>query len=223
MSRLFLFGVLLGISLFEPTPGLSNEIRVLRIEGVINPLSSRYLERETERAAGENAHAVVLELNTPGGLESSMRGMVQAMLGASIPVIVYVAPQGARAASAGMFLTIAGHVAAMAPGTNIGAAHPVGIGGAQEQKPDEVMKSKVVNDAAALARAIAKERGKNAIWAEEAVRKSVSITADEALAKQEVAWKKSLSSIGGSGAQHGSSPHFRKANAIAGKNSPHDH
>lgn len=180
MIATFLLTVLL------PIQGLSvdrvpMEIRVLRIDGVINPLSSRYLKREIKLAAKEQVHAVVLELNTPGGLETSMREMTQAILAASVPVIVYVTPQGSRAASAGMFLTLAGHIAAMAPGTNIGAAHPVSIGVARDQKPDEATEEKIVNDVAALARSIAKERGRNAAWAEAAVRKSVSITADEAV------------------------------------------
>jgi membrane-bound serine protease (ClpP class) len=154
------------------------EIRLLTLDGVINPLTARYLERELSEAASARGELVVLRLDTPGGLESSMRKMAEAILASSVPVAVYVAPSGARAASAGMFLTIAAHVAAMAPGTNIGAAHPVGIGGAGA---DSVMAGKVVNDAAALARALATERDRNAEWAEEAVRRSVSITATEAL------------------------------------------
>ena len=153
------------------------EVRLLAIDGVINPLTARYLERELREAASARAILVVLRLDTPGGLESSMRKMIEAILASPVPVAVYVAPSGARAASAGMFLTIAAHVAAMAPGTNIGAAHPVGLGGGA----DSVMTGKVVNDAAALARAVATERGRNAAWAEAAVRRSVSITAAEAV------------------------------------------
>ena len=159
-----------------------SEIRVLTIDGVINPLSARYLIREINKAVQDNAQAVILELNTPGGLESSMREMTQSMLNAPIPVIVYVTPHGARAASAGMFITIAANIAAMAPGTNIGAAHPVAIGGGGgEQKSDDVMKEKTVSDAAAFARSIAKERDRNVSWVEQAVRKSVSVAAYEAL------------------------------------------
>lgn len=186
---LFLFRMLWSVfatALPASAFGASSEIRILEIDGVINPLSARYLKREIERASEARVHAVVLDLNTPGGLESSMREMTQAMLASSVPVIVYVTPQGARAASAGMFLTLAAHVAAMAPGTNIGAAHPVGIGRTPEQKPDATMEAKAVNDAAALARSIATERGRNASWAEDAVRKSVSITADEAVSMQVV-------------------------------------
>jgi membrane-bound serine protease (ClpP class) len=154
------------------------EIRLLTLDGVINPLTARYLDRELSDAATDRVELVVLLLDTPGGLESSMRKMAEAILASPVPVAVYVAPAGARAASAGMFLTIAGHIAAMAPGTNIGAAHPVGLGGAGA---DSIMAGKVVNDAAALARALAAERDRNAEWAEEAVRQSVSITAAEAL------------------------------------------
>ena len=161
-----------------PASPAGREVRLLTIDGVINPLTARYLERELHEAASARAELVVLRLNTPGGLESSMRRMTEAILASQVPVAVYVAPPGARAASAGMFITIAAHVAVMAPGTNIGAAHPVGIGGA---RADSVMTGKVVNDAAALARALAAERGRNAAWAEEAVRRSVSITATEAL------------------------------------------
>lgn len=151
-----------------------------RVEGVINPFSARYLERairETERAG---AAALLLELDTPGGLDSAMRAMLQAELNSHAPVIVYVAPAGARAASAGMFVTLAAHLAAMAPGTAIGAAHPVSLAGGEQT---EVMEAKVTEDAAALARSIAEHRKRNVSWAESAVRESVSITAVEAKEK----------------------------------------
>jgi membrane-bound serine protease (ClpP class) len=154
------------------------QIRLLTIDGVINPLSARYLGRELEDAEASGAGAVVLRLDTPGGLEPSMRVMVEAILGARVPVVAHVAPPGARAASAGMFLVLAAHVAVMAAGSNIGAAHPVGVGG---QQPDTTLVQKMVSDAAALARAVAERRGRNAEWAELAVRRSVSITAQEAL------------------------------------------
>lgn len=156
----------------------AGELHLLEIDGVINPLTSRYLQRGIDEATQAGAAAVVLRLDTPGGLESAMREMSAAILNSPVPVVVWVGPSGARAASAGMFLTIAAHVAAMAPGTNIGAAHPVGLGGGQA---DTVATTKAVNDAAALARSIARTRGRNAEWAERAVRRSVSITADEAL------------------------------------------
>lgn len=158
-------------------------VHELVIDGVITPLTARYLDREVEVAAHKGAAAVVLRLDTPGGLESSMRDMVQTMFAAPLPIAIYVAPSGARAASAGMFLTIAAHVAAMAPGTNIGAAHPVALGeqqAAKEEGEEDPRIAKAVHDAAALARTVATERGRNAAWAEKAVRESVSITADEA-------------------------------------------
>jgi membrane-bound serine protease (ClpP class) len=152
-------------------------VHVITIDGVINPMSANYLERGLRQSREAGAQAVVLRLNTPGGLESSMREMTQAMLASPVPVVVFVTPAGGRAASAGMFITIAGHVAAMEPGTNIGAAHPVGMGG----EIDEVSAAKITNDAAALARSLATIRDRNAEWAEQAVRESVSITAEEAV------------------------------------------
>lgn len=171
MRLVILFSVLAS-SVFAREP---REIRVLELEGAINPITSRYLARELESAAA--AGLIVIRLDTPGGLESSMREMSQAILASPVPVVVYVAPSGARAASAGMFLTISAHVAAMAPGTNIGAAHPVGLGA----NADQVMTDKVTEDAAALARSIAQTRGRNAQWAERSVRQSAAISAQEAL------------------------------------------
>jgi membrane-bound serine protease (ClpP class) len=151
-----------------------------RVEGVINPFSARYLERAIRETETAGAAALVLELDTPGGLDSAMRDMIQAELNSHAPVIVFVAPRGARAASAGMFITLTGHVAAMAPGTAIGAAHPVSLSGGDE---DKVMEAKVTEDAAAMARAIATHRKRNVEWAEAAVRESVSISAEEAKEK----------------------------------------
>lgn len=158
-------------------PAEGGEVYLLTVDGTITPLTAEYLKRGLREGADARAEAVVVRLNTPGGLESAMREIVQGMLNSPVPVVVYVAPAGARAASAGMFITLAAHVAAMAPGTNIGAAHPVGLGG----ETDPVMAEKLTNDAAALARSIAAARGRNAAWAEQAVRESVSITAEEAL------------------------------------------
>src|SRR5215472_9203302 len=152
-------------------------VAVIELDGAITPVTSRLLTAAINRAQAEHDQALVVKLNTPGGLESSMRSMVQSILKAEIPVIVYVAPKGARAASAGVFITIAAHVAAMAPATNIGAAHPVAVGG----QMDKEMTKKVENDAAAFARTIATERGRNVDWAEKAVRSSVSATEREAV------------------------------------------
>jgi membrane-bound serine protease (ClpP class) len=152
-------------------------VATIAIDGVINPVTVRLVEAALARAQAERAGALVILLDTPGGLERSMRLICQRLLNAEIPVIVYVAPTGGRAASAGVFITMAAHVAAMAPATNIGAAHPVAVGGSVDK---ESMK-KIENDAAAFARTIAVERGRNADWAEKAVRESVSITEREAV------------------------------------------
>ena len=156
----------------QPAP-----VALIHIDGVINPVTMRLVELAIDRAQAQRSQALIIELDTPGGLERSMRGIVQRMLNADLPVIVYVAPTGARAASAGVFITMAAHVAAMAPATNIGAAHPVALGGGVDK---ESMK-KIENDAAAFIRTVALERGRNAEWAEKAVRQSVSITEREAV------------------------------------------
>jgi len=152
-------------------------VSVIDIDGAITPITVRLLAAAIERAQADGSQALVVQLNTPGGLERSMRSMVQSILNSEIPIIVYVAPTGARAASAGVFLTMAAHVAAMAPATNMGAAHPVAVGG----QMDKDMLKKVENDAAAFARTLATERGRNAEWMEKAVRSSVSVTEREAL------------------------------------------
>jgi len=181
MSRLLaicLVGLLgLGLAATAHAQDRPGAVHVAEIRGVINPLTAQYLDRVLDDAKARGAQLVVLKLDTPGGLDSSMREMIQDMLASPVPVAVYVTPAGARAASAGLFLLIAGHVAAMTPSTNTGAAHPVGLGG----DTDEVMNSKVVNDAAATIRALAEQRGRNAEWAERAVRESESITETEAL------------------------------------------
>jgi membrane-bound serine protease (ClpP class) len=162
-----------GSALAAPAP-----VAVMEVEGAITPVTVRLITTAVERAQSERAQALILQLDTPGGLERSMRSIVQTILNSEVPVIVYVAPTGARAASAGVFITMAAHVAAMAPATNIGAAHPVSVGGGT---PDKEMVKKIENDAAAFARTIAVERGRNAEWAEKAVRSSVSATEREAV------------------------------------------
>jgi membrane-bound serine protease (ClpP class) len=152
-------------------------VATIQVDGVISPVTVRLVETALARAQAERAGALIILLDTPGGLERSMRLICQRLLNAEIPVIVYVSPTGARAASAGVFVTMAAHVAAMAPATNIGAAHPVAVGGGVDK---ESMR-KIENDAAAFARTIAIERGRNGEWAEKAVRESVSITEREAV------------------------------------------
>jgi membrane-bound serine protease (ClpP class) len=156
---------------------LSQNVVVLKIDGAINPASSAFIERGIESSAEKNAECLIIQLNTPGGLLTSTRIIVSAILESKIPIVVYVAPGGAHAGSAGVFITMAAHIAAMAPGTNIGAAHPVEM----EGKMDSVMGEKVTNDAAAFIRTIAEKRNRNLKWAEDAVRKSQAITETEAL------------------------------------------
>ena len=153
-------------------------IYLAKYDGVINPVAGEYIAEVIKNANKTDATAVLIELDTPGGLDTSMRDIVKEIGSSSVPVIVYVSPAGARAASAGVFITMSAHIAAMAPGTNIGAAHPVALGGGQM---DDTMKEKVENDAAAYIKSIAGKRGRNIKWAEDAVRKSVSITEKEAL------------------------------------------
>ncbi len=151
---------------------------LLKLEGPINPGSSGYIVRGIRYANRIHAKLIIIQIDTPGGLASSMRQIIKAILNSYVPVITYVAPSGAGAASAGAIVTISAHIAAMAPGTNIGAAHPVGLGG---KRINKVMEEKIVNDMASYARAIAKQRNRNAKWIEMAIRESVSITAEEAL------------------------------------------
>ncbi|MBI4001217.1 MAG: nodulation protein NfeD [Nitrospira defluvii] len=147
-------------------------------EGVITPVSAEYFHDALLSAQESGAQALIIRLNTPGGLDTSMRLIIKDITGAGIPVIVYVSPSSGRAASAGVFITMAAHVAAMAPGTNIGAAHPVAMGGTEM---DKTMKEKVENDSVAYLKTIAAQRGRNVAWAEDAVRKSLSVTEREAL------------------------------------------
>ena len=153
-------------------------VYLLKAVGSINPGLAEFMTEGIRLAEREDAIALVIELDTPGGLDTSMRQIVQAISNAKVPVVVYVYPRGARAASAGVFITLAANVAAMAPGTNIGAAHPVSIG---MGKTDKTMEKKLVNDMVAFGRSLAGERGRNADWLEKAVRQSVSIPAAEAL------------------------------------------
>jgi membrane-bound serine protease (ClpP class) len=170
---LLIFFSIVGSLLSAP----SSQVMVITVQGVINPVTSEFIEKSIQKANKQAVEVLIIELDTPGGLDSSMRQIVKAINSSGVPVVVYVSPSGARAASAGVFITMAAHIAAMAPGTNIGAAHPVGIGG----KMDKTMVEKATNDAVAYIKAIAESRGRNSEWAEKAVRKSVSASATEAL------------------------------------------
>ena len=160
-----------------------NSAMVIELEGTINPGTAQFVIKGLKRAEASNHTLVIIRLDTPGGLDSSMRSIVKAILNSSVPVVVYVAPRGARAASAGVMITVAAHIAAMAPQTNIGAAHPVSADGKEINK---TMSEKVVNDMVAYVRSIAKDRGRNQEWVEKAIRESVSITADVAVQKKVV-------------------------------------
>jgi membrane-bound serine protease (ClpP class) len=156
---------------------LKKNVMVITVDGVINPVSAEFIQKSIHKANDKKYEALVIELDTPGGLDASMRSIVKEMIGSEVPVIVFVSPSGSRAASAGAFITLAAHIAAMSPGTNIGAAHPVGIG----EKMDKTMAEKATNDAVAYIKSLAEKSGRNAQWAEDAVRKSISSTETEAL------------------------------------------
>jgi len=165
-----------SLTSYYTTP--KSSIYLLQLSGIINPITSQYVVGGIEDAEAEEAECLILQLDTPGGLDTSMRDIIKKMLNSTIPIIVYVSPSGGRAASAGVFITLASNIAAMAPGTNIGAAHPVVMG---EGEIDEEMKAKMENDATAYIKSIAEKRGRNVQWAEKAVRESASITEQEAI------------------------------------------
>ena len=180
LSISLLIGPLMSVAALwlAPASGAGTHVVVATYEGVINPVAAEYLHDAVAFAESGRAQALVVKLDTPGGLDTSMRLIIKDFTNASLPVAVYVSPSGGRAASAGVFITMAAHVAAMAPGTNIGAAHPVAMGGGEM---DKTMKEKVENDSVSYIRSIAEQHGRNAKWAEDAVRKSVSVTEKEAL------------------------------------------
>ena len=169
-----LVALALGLAAPASAQGSSGAVVELKLDGVVDPFIADYLTEGIAQAADQGATAVLVTIDTPGGLDSSMREITQAILNAAVPVIGYVAPSGARAASAGTFILLSTNIAAMAPGTNVGAATPVGLSGA-------VASEKAVNDAAAYIRSIAEARGRNADWAESAVRDAASASAEEAL------------------------------------------
>jgi membrane-bound serine protease (ClpP class) len=173
---MFLFLSLLGILAFPQPP-----IYLLKIDGAITPPMSKYIIRVIDEAIANKAQAVIMEMDTPGGLDKSMREIIQKELSSYIPIIVFVSPPGARAASAGAYIAMAADIVAMAPGTNIGAATPVQLGGMPEGETSTTMEKKVVNDAAAFMQSLAQKKGRNVQWAEDAVRKARSSSAEEAL------------------------------------------
>jgi len=163
----------------ESEAAAPKKVVVISVDGSINPASAEYINSGIKYASENSAECLIVRLNTPGGLLKSTRVIVSDILDSDVPVVVFVHPGGAQAASAGVFVTLAAHIAAMAPGTNIGAAHPVELQG----QADSVMNEKATNDAAAFIRSISEKRARNVKWAEDAVRKSLSITETEALEK----------------------------------------
>ncbi|GBD10556.1 hypothetical protein HRbin23_00200 [bacterium HR23] len=183
VAPVLLLATLLLSAVSTPLMASAPPVVVLRVKGTINPALTRYVERGLEEAERRGATATIILLDTPGGLDESMREIIQRIINAQVPVIVYVAPAGARAASAGTFIALAAHIAAMAPGTEIGAAHPVVLGGTgQTEQTPSAVSEKMVNDAAAYIRSLAQMRGRNMEWAEKAVRESASTHAEEAKA-----------------------------------------
>lgn len=172
------FGCGLGVvTLIMSVSARAAQIDVIEIDDPITPVVAEYIVRSIDEAESDQARCLIIQLDTPGGLDLAMRDIIKRIMASEVPVVVFVGPSGARAASAGALITLAAHVAAMAPGTNIGAAHPVNLGG----EMDETMAAKVSNDAAAYIESIAEKRGRNKEWAIKAVRESVSISETEAL------------------------------------------
>src|SRR5213596_2958358 len=164
--------------------GAAEKVSLIKIDGAIGPATASYISRSIDEARAKNAQCLIIQLNTPGGLLDSTQTIVQSFLGSTEPVVVYVAPTGSTATSAGCFIPIAASVAAMAPATTIGAAHPVTIGGnptGGEEKVDETMKQKIENFSVSYIEAIAAKRHRNVEWAKSAVRESASISAEKAL------------------------------------------
>ncbi|MGZ3539857.1 MAG: NfeD family protein [Vulcanimicrobiaceae bacterium] len=183
-TRIRLAGALLLLLATAAAPAAFNAraapvVNVARLDGVVGPAMARYILRTLSRSERDNAQALVIEIDTPGGLMKSMEDIAKALLNSPVPTVVYVYPSGARAASAGVFITYAANIAAMAPTTHLGAAHPVSIGGGGSADKTEM--AKITNDAAAEIRGFAVRRGRNPAWAEQAVRQSLSTTSEQAL------------------------------------------
>lgn len=180
LEKLFLAVLVLLFLMPAATAAAPGEVRVIEVADAIGPGVAVFIKDSIAEAEDDQAACIVIALDTPGGLASAMREIVMAILASRVPVVVYVSPSGARAASAGVMITMAADIAAMAPSTNIGAAHPVGAGG---REIDKTMSEKVVNDMVAHARSVAEQRGRNADWVEKAIRESVAVTETEALAQ----------------------------------------
>ncbi|MFC1557596.1 nodulation protein NfeD [candidate division KSB1 bacterium] len=178
--RRFIVPVVLVMMCAASVSGQQQVVKVLTVQSAISPASMEYIIKAIREAEEDEAECLVIRLDTPGGLMTSMRSIIKEILGAEVPVVVYVAPSGAQSGSAGVFITYAAHIAAMAPGTNIGAASPVTLGGGSLDSLG-TMEKKVTNDAAAYIRSLAQKYGRNADWGEDAVRNAVSVTENEAL------------------------------------------
>jgi membrane-bound serine protease (ClpP class) len=176
----FIF-VLLAMSIGASVQAQSPRIDVLVVKGTVNPVLVDYIERGIENAEDTGAEAVIIQMDTPGGLDDSTRKIIQSIVNSRVPVVVYVAPSGARAASAGLYILQSAHVAAMSPNTATGAATPISLGEGGEAEISEELQAKIINDSAAYMRSLAEEHGRNADWAEKAVREAVSVTEQEAL------------------------------------------
>ena len=172
--------VMLWLMAWSTTAFGSGSIVVVKVDGAINPVVAEFVTNEIHSANMSSEELIVIRMDTPGGLDTSMRKIIKAIQSSKVPVASFVSPGGSRAASAGTFITIASHIAAMEPGTNIGAAHPVNLMGGGTGGQAKVMEDKVVNDASAYIRSLAEKRGRNTHWAELSVRKSVSVSAEEA-------------------------------------------
>jgi len=175
-----LFVVLLPLLVWSTTAFGAGRIIVIEVDGVINPVVAEFMANEIYNANKFSEELIVIQMDTPGGLDPSMRKIIKAIQNSKIPVASFISPGGSRAASAGVFIAIASHISAMEPGTKIGAAHPVKlmVGGEGEQA--KIIEDKVLNDASTYIRSLAEQRGRNAHWAELSVRKSVSVSAEEA-------------------------------------------